>query len=109
MAYIHIDREKAHRLIALIFREESKMSSDDANALASSICMRLTAAMPAPTKPGLHGYRMIRRFPPDATDFANEVTSKLADIDERLARVLWETVYEQGAELPDDVADSVRY
>ena len=61
--------------------------------------------MAVPTKPGLRGYRMILKWPPHdrEDDFTAEVASKLADIDNHLARVLWEMVYERGRNLPDDI------
>jgi hypothetical protein len=103
MAVIRIERDKAERMVAQILRDEQKMLPAQANVLAANICKRLQLAMGSPTKPGLSGYRLIHRWPPDDTEFSEEVGSKLADIDERLARVLWEMVYERGTELPDDV------
>jgi hypothetical protein len=103
MTDIRIDGNKAQRLIAQILRDEEKMLPEKANNVASNLCKRLLSAMGTPTKPGLSGYRLIPMFPPDSAEFAEEVGSKLADIDEYLARVLWEMVYERCPELPKDV------
>lgn len=105
MADLRIEKEKAERLVALILREDLGMNPAIANDLSLKICNRVQAAMAVPTKPGLRGYRMIRRYPPHdrEDDFTAEIASKLADIDNHLARVLWEMVYERGRDLPDDI------
>src|SRR5258707_5639888 len=103
MTDIRIDKDKAERMIAQMLRDGGKILPADANKLASDICKRLLAAMATPTKPGLSGCRLIEHWPPDAQEFAEEVGSKLADIDERLACILWEMVYDRCRELPGDV------
>jgi hypothetical protein len=46
MAEIRIDAAKAERMISQILREQRGLLPADANALASIICQRLTAATP---------------------------------------------------------------
>ena len=104
---IHIDRDKAARMLALMLREEAKLLPAQANALADKMCSRLISAMPTPTKPGMRGTRMIRRYPDHevADGFRNEISSKLADIDDRLADQIWEMVYERCRDLPSDIVE----
>ena len=49
MADIQIDATRAERIIAQILRDERRLLSEDANALAANICRRLSRAMATPT------------------------------------------------------------
>jgi hypothetical protein len=49
MADIQIDAARAERIIAQILRDERRLLSEDANALAANICRRLSSAMATPT------------------------------------------------------------
>jgi hypothetical protein len=64
LADIQIDAAKAERMIAQILRDEKKLLPADANALATTICRRLSSAMATPTNQPLQGYRIIRSSPP---------------------------------------------
>ena len=105
MADIQIDAAKAERMIAQILRDERKLLPADANALAANICRRLSSAMAMPTNQPLQGYRIIDEWPPYGSDFAAALGEKIADVNERVARELWQLVYDRGRDLPATVAD----
>jgi hypothetical protein len=107
MAEIRIDAAKAERMISQILRDETRLLPADANALAANICRRLTTAMPTPTNPPLHGYRIIRSSPPNGGDFNHAVARVLADAKDQswTASALWKLVYDHGRDLPATVVD----
>jgi hypothetical protein len=105
MADIQIDAARAERIIAQILREERRLLSEDANALAANICRRLSSAMATPTNQPLQGYRIIRDSPPHGSDFAAALGEKIADVNDRVARELWRLVYDRARDLPAAVAD----
>ena len=109
MADIQIDAAKAERMIAQILRDEKKLLPADANALAATICRRLSSAMALPTNQPLQGYRIIREWPPHGGDFKAEVAKKIADVNDRVAAELWKMVYDRGRDLPAAVADPRNY
>jgi len=109
MPDIRIDAAKAERMIAQILRDEKKLLPADANALAANICRRLSSAMATPTNPPLQGYRMIRDNPPYNGDFTAALGQKIADVNDRVARELWQLVYDRGRDLPAAVADPSNY
>lgn len=112
---IRLDPGRASRLIAQRLRETGK-SPAEANTLAANITAGLLAVTPAPRKPGLDSWRMI---PPAPTDNA---LRKLAQLKNSLLNDpfrefgetisgpkdtlwrLWKVVYDEGSELPHDVA-----
>jgi hypothetical protein len=105
MTEIRIDAAKAERMIAQILRDEKKLLPADANATAANICRRLMTAMPMPTNPPLHGYRIINSAPPFDSDFTAELAKTIADVDQRVASALWNMVYDRGRDLPATVVD----
>jgi hypothetical protein len=105
MAEIRIDAAKAERMIAQILRDEKRLLPTDANALAANICRRLTTAMPTPTNPPLHGYRIIPSHPPNSDEFIAALAKKIADVNYGVARELWKMVYDRGRDLPATVVD----
>jgi hypothetical protein len=109
MADIQIDAAKAERMIAQILRDERKLLPADANALAANICRRLSSAMATPTNQPLQGYRIIMRSPPHGSDFTAALGKKIADVNDRVARELWQMVYDRGRDLPATVADPRTY
>jgi hypothetical protein len=76
--------------------------------MAANIRRRLTLAMATPTNPPLHGHRLIWSAPPDDAEFAAALGEKLADVNNRVARELWNLVYERGRDLPGTIADPSR-
>ena len=110
MAEIHLDRDKAQRLIATLLRDERKMQPGDASSLATAICTRLQASMPLPTKPGLRGYRMIRQVLPHGKEEAFRAElAKYLDADDRTLSAIWRMAYDCAVDLPEDVADPRNY
>ena len=109
MPDIQIDATKAERMIAQILRDEKRLLPADANALAANICRRLSSAMTTPTNRHLQGYRIISSFPPHDGDFVAALGEKLADVNYRVARELWQLVYDRGRDLPAVVADARNY
>jgi hypothetical protein len=106
MAEIRIDAAKAERMIAQILRDEKRLLPADANTLAANICRRLTIAMPTPTNPPLHGYRIISSHPPDGGgEFIAALAQKIADVNYEVARELWQMDYDRGRDLPATVVD----
>ena len=99
MTELRIDAGKAERIITQVLRNQKSIPPADAMAVAVSICLRLTAAMP--TSPSSDGYRIIPREPPDGDDFAIAVAKKLTEGKSELwnASQLWELVYNQGRHL----------
>src|SRR5271170_7312025 len=108
MPDIHIDSGKAERMIAQILRDEKKLLPAEAIALAANICCRLSSAMATPTHAPLHGYRLIRDWPPHGSDFTEAVGRKIADVNDNVAHQLWKLVYERAADLPATMADPSR-
>jgi hypothetical protein len=111
MADILIEEDRAQRIIARILRDELKRSPDRANAVASSICSGLLAAMTTPSKPRLQGWRIINSYPPYKNDqFLVDVRKHIAaHADEDVARVLWRIVWNYGHDLPPDIAPPRNY
>ena len=109
MADIQIDAAKAERMIAQILRDEKKLLPADANALAANICRRLSSAMATPTNQPLQGYRIIRNSPPYGGGFTTALGQKIADVNDRVARELWQLVYDRGRDLPAGVAHPRNY
>jgi hypothetical protein len=107
MAEIRIDAAKAERMISQILREEKGLLPAEANAVATNICRRLSAAMAMPTNPPLAGYRVIPKHPPHDSAFNADVAKKLAEATDQLwtANTLWELVYDEGHDLPPTVVD----
>ena len=54
------------------------------------------------------GY-LIRESPPHGSDFAAALGEKIADVNDRVARELWQLVYDRAHDLPAAVADSRIY
>ncbi len=102
MAEIRFDADKAERMIAQVIRDEGGLLPAKANALAASICKRLSAAMPPPP---VHHYRIISNSPPYASDFAFAIANVLAEAEGRALSPedLWRLVYERGRDLPATV------
>jgi hypothetical protein len=104
MPEIRIDQDKALRLIAQRLRDGAKMSSVDANAMATTIVSALTSSMPLPKKPGLMNWRMIPQLPPRIALAEIAATMKKYDVAPEFdAEHLWHAVWEHGRELPADV------
>ncbi|MEY9120591.1 hypothetical protein [Bradyrhizobium yuanmingense] len=62
--------------------------------------------MAMPTNPHLSGYRIIRSTPPFDRTFRRAVSAKIADVNDAVARELWDLVYERGQDLPPAIADT---
>jgi hypothetical protein len=95
MTELRIDAGKAERIITQVLLNEKGIPPADAMAVAVSICLQLTTAMP--TSPSFDRYRIIPREPPDGEDFAIAVAKKLTEGKSELwnASKLWELVYNQ--------------
>ena len=65
----------------------------------------ITTAMPTPTNPPLHGYRIIPSHPPNSDEFIAALAKKIADVNNGVARELWKMVYDRGRDLPATVVD----
>ena len=106
MAEIRIDADKAERMIAQIIRDDGGLLPAKANALAATICRRLSLAMPMPTNQPLKSCRIISQFPPQGGgELAAALKEKIADVNHRVAAELWQLVYDRGRDLPATVAD----
>jgi hypothetical protein len=105
MSDIRLDRGKAERLIALLLRDDHKLSPAAANDLATQICVRLQASMAMPTSPRLQGYRMIGQSPPYGTRPAilADLGKLFDDLDDESLSTLWAIVHRYCHDLPDDV------
>ena len=99
---IKVDEDKATRLIAQRLRDEANMSSTEANALATKIVAGLAGATPFPTKPLLRNWKMIP-FWPTADMLSGMLRAAPFPMDQPTAENLWQLVYKQGRDLPDDV------
>jgi hypothetical protein len=65
--------------------------------------------MATPTNQPSQGYRIISDSPPDGSDFAAALGEKIADVNDRVTRELWQLVYDQARDLPAAVADPRNY
>jgi hypothetical protein len=109
MAEIQIDTAKAERIIAQVLRDEQKMLPEPANALATMICHRFLATMPAPTCQGLQGFRIVGQRPPANGSFADALNEKIETRHmDQLQHEIWMLVYDRCRDLPPIVADAVR-
>jgi hypothetical protein len=108
MSEITIDSAKAERMVAQILRNDASLLPSQANELAANICRRLSSAMSTPTHAPLQGCRLIRKSPPYDSDFTAAVRKRIANIDDAMARELWELVFDRALDLPATMADSTR-
>ncbi|MBW5438576.1 hypothetical protein FXB41_28580 [Bradyrhizobium canariense] len=106
MAEIRLDAARIERIVSQMLREDAKLLPAKANELAAKICTRLNASMATPTQPHLSGYRIIPSYPPFYGDFQQALSKKIADVNGRVARELWDLVYERGHDLPPAIADT---
>ncbi|WP_340672577.1 hypothetical protein [Bradyrhizobium ottawaense] len=105
MPVIQIDAEKAERIIAQALRDEGGLFPGKANSVAAEIRRRLTASEGTPVAPWAAGCKVIKPRPPTDSDFTKAVGEKIADVNDRVAAVLWRLVYDRGTDLPGAVAD----
>jgi hypothetical protein len=101
-----IEEDRAHQILSRILRDDLKLTPERANAMASSMCSGILAAMTTPSKPGLQGWRIINSYPPFHDDkFRADVRKHIAaDADGHFARELWRIVWDYGRDLPPDIA-----
>ncbi|WP_157158113.1 hypothetical protein [Bradyrhizobium genomosp. III] len=105
MPEIRLDSARIERIVSQTLRDDAGLRPLKANELAAQICIRLNASMAMPTNPPLSGYRIIPISPPLDSAFKTAVLSKIARVDDLVARELWSLVYERGQDLPPAVAD----
>jgi hypothetical protein len=83
------------------------MNPGEANDLANRIVGGLVVSMPAPTRMGLRGVRMIDKSPP--FDSTKQIARAFRAIrlnesdDHRVATEVWSVVYSYGHAVPDDI------
>jgi hypothetical protein len=111
MADLLIEEDRAQRIIARILRDNLQVLPDKANTVATTICSGLSAAMTTPSKPSLSGWRIISSYPPygDGDKFTEDLRARIADVNYRVARELWELVWKYGRDLPPDIAPPRQY
>jgi hypothetical protein len=109
MSEIRIDADKAERMIAQTLRDDFKMLPAQANAAAEHLCRRLRCAMPTPGAQQLARYRLIGSYPYGDPTFREALALKIADVNDAVARELWELVRDRCEDLPPSVAEAQRY
>ncbi len=109
MSEIRIDAAKAERMIAQTLRDDHKMLPAQANAAADHLCRRLKSAMTTPSAQQLARYRLIGSYPYRNETFKKAVAEKIADVNDRVARELWDIVRDHCEDLPPTVAEAQRY
>jgi hypothetical protein len=106
MIELRVDKDAAHRLMARFLREHTKVAPAKVSELASQLTDQLVAAMPAPTRPGLRGWRMIPQYLPSdkRDDILDDVRSGFRrDVNYDELNGLWDIIYEYGRDVPADV------